>query len=395
MNSKPRIYAGLFYAQLTTAVILVALPTNQHFNMKYLILALLPLLLACSMKKEQPITDAEATAYAKQIDAAARRGNRNIINTVLDEDLFADEVAKAAGKSWNSGLKEGVKKGLVTQNFSRQVFESMGEDGTYEFVRQYQKDGVQHIIFRLFGDGWLNYHDFALAKYNDSIRARDIYLYLSGENLSKTMGALVMAMTKADDNNSIDIKQQAQVLPRIRLLQKQKQFEEAKRLLDGLPAEIRKEKAMQLVNVQLAAEMDEATYTAAMNEFEKSYGNDPTVQLALFDNYFLRGDYDRLFTVLDGIDKTVQDPVLDYFRATVYYKKGDKAAAVQRLEALHRKLPDFQPGALELLANYLEQNQIEKANTLAAGYRANKKFNQERLEQVLELYPDAAAQMRE
>lgn len=368
--------------------------TKPTTVMKVLYLFLLPLFFSCSLNKEQPITDAEATAYAKSIDSAVAKGDKNIINKVLDEDLFADEVAKAAGQGSNRGLKDGVKTGLQKQNLSRQVFASLGEDGSYEFVKQYGKDGTQHIVFRLFGEGGLNYHDFTLAKYHDKIKAKDIYIFLSGENLSKTMGGIVTAMMDANDKAAISLKEQSQRLPQIRSLYQQKKFEEAKRLFDGLPPGLRKEKGFQLLNVQITSGMDKDAYTGAMNEFEKLYGDDPTVQLALFDNYFYRGEYDRLLKVLDGLDKAVQDPLLDYYRASVYTKKGDEAAAVRYLEALQKKKPDFGPGALELLAHYMNKNEIKKADDVVAAYKANANLPQSRLADVKALYPDAAEKMK-
>lgn len=362
--------------------------------MKFLYLFLLPLVFSCSFKKEQPIADAEAVAYARSIDSAVLKGDKNIINNVLDEDLFAEEVAKAAGQGSSRGLKEGVKTGLQKQNLSRQIFNSLGTDGSYQFVKQYSKDGTQHIVFRLFGQGGLNYHDFALAKYEGKIRARDIYVYLSGENLSKTMGGIAAAMVAAADKNSMALKEQTQLLPQIQSLYQQKRYDEAKRIFDGLPADMRKQKGFQLMNVQIASAMGNEKYTEAMNEFEKLYGADPTAQLALFDNYFFRADYDRLLKVLDGLDKAVGDPVLNYYRALVYIKKKDNAAAINALEALQKAKPDFGPGTLELLAAYLQANEIDKANSLAASYKATPSFEQAKLDEVKALYPEAAEKIK-
>lgn len=393
MNRPLQKCGGLFRALIRPATNLAALP-NNHF-MQRLLFLLLPVLFACAGKKEQPITDAEATAYAKRVNAAVKAGDENAIDKMLDADLFAEEVVKAAGDDESTrGLKNGVKEGFQKQGLSRQILGNLGDDGSYEFVRQYQKDGVQHIIFRLFGEGGINYHDFTLVKFDDSIRAKDVYLYLSGENLSKTMGGLVDAMAKADDAGAMKVKDQAKALPEIRMLYQQKRFEDAKRRLDRLPEEMRQGKAMQLMNVLITAELDEGTYSRAMNEFERLYGGDPTVQLALFDNYFIKKDYNRLFKILDGIDKTVQDPVIDYYRAIVYSEKGDMDAAIGRLESVYKRLPSFQPAVLDLIANYLDQGKLEKAEPLVAAYKANKDFNQSKLRETMDLYPDAAAAMR-
>ena len=67
--------------------------------------------LACKpLIKEQPITKAEAIAYAKSIETAIEKGDKNILNRVLDEDLFADEVAKAAGQESNKETQAWCKR---------------------------------------------------------------------------------------------------------------------------------------------------------------------------------------------------------------------------------------------------------------------------------------------
>jgi tetratricopeptide (TPR) repeat protein len=362
--------------------------------MRLLFLSLVTLLVSCSFKKEQPISDAEALSYAKSIEVAVKKGDKDILNKVLDEDLFADEVVKAAGDVPKRGLKEGIKEGLRKQNLSRQIMNSLGEKGSYEFVRQYQKEGTQHIIFRLFGIGGFNYHDFVLVKYEDKIRAKDFYIFLSGENLSKTMGEVFITMMDADDKASISLKKQIKVLPQIRSLYQQKKFEEAKKIFNRLPGDMRRGKGFQLMNVLIASEMDTETYTEAMDEFERLYGGDPTVQLALFDNYFLRGEYDRDLKILEGLDSVVHDPLLHYYRALVYTKKGDEAAAVKHLEELHSKMPDFQAGALELLAHYMEDAEIEKANNVVAAYKANPNMKQLDLQGIRELYPSVAKKIK-
>ena len=355
-----------------------------HFVLGFSVL----ILTGCA-KKEQPVSKAEATAYAESITTYIKKKDKDFLNKVLDEDLFTDQVMKVAGEEGNRSLRNGIKKGLQQRNLSREIFSSIGDDGLYEFLKQYEKEGHQHIIFRLYGQSGINYHDFELVKYDNKISARDIYIYLSGENLSTTMAQIFSSVLKQSDGSNKLMNQYADNMKKLRSLQTQKNFTAAKALFDKLPSALKKERAFQLINLQITSEMDDDSYMEATNEFEKLYGNDASLQFAMFDGYFLRGDYTKALRVLDQVDSAVNDPLLDYFRALIYTQKKDPKTAVMYLEKLYKKMPYFETGVLELMANYIEEQRYEETNALITTYKKNTSFNQARLRDIQDLYPGA------
>jgi hypothetical protein len=346
----------------------------------HLVLGISVLILAgCTQKKEQPITKAEAIAYAENITASFKKNDRDFLEKVLDVDLFVDEVMKVAGDKGNRSLRDGIKKGLQSRNLSMEVFNSTGKNGLYEFLKQYEKEGHQHIIFRLYGESGINYHDFELVKYDNKINAKDIYIYLSGENLSTTMAQIFSSILEQSDGSNKLMNQYAENMTKLKALLLQKNYKAAKTSWDQLPLSLKNEKAFQLVNLQITSEMDDESYITATNEFEKLYGNDASLQFAMFDGYFLRGDYTKSLRVLDRVDSAVNDPLLDYFRALVYTQKKDDKTAIAYLEKLYKKMPYFETGVLELMANYIEARRYDETNALITNYKKNKSFDQSRL----------------
>lgn len=347
-----------------------------------------------TVKKEQPVTAEEAVAFARRIEAGISKGDENIINKVLDVDLFAAKVAVAANQKGNKSLMKGVKAGLQKQNLSKQLLGSLEQDGTsYQYVKQYEKDGHQHVIFRLFGDDGINYHDYEVVKIDNAVKATDIYVYLSGENLSQSMGQImttVMGYTNGDKTTDGYIN----TLLQLRQLSQAGKFAEAKKIFDGLPPQIRKERVFQILNTQISSNLDNDAYVEALREFEAAYGNDPSAQLLLFDGYFLRGEYDKSLQVLDNIDKVVNDPVLDYYRALLYNQKKNVAKGTEYLEKLHKRMPAFENGTLELLATYAEAGEWQKAQALVDEYKQSASFNEEKIKGILDLYPKAKKELR-
>ncbi len=351
-------------------------------------LFLLLLLTGCA-KKEQPVTKAEAIDYANGITAAVKKHDKDFLDKVLDIDLFSDEVMKVAGDKGDRSLRNGIIKGLKERNISREIFNAMGKDGLYEFLKQYEKEGHQHIIFRLYGENGINYHDFVLAKYGGKISAKDIYIFLSGENLSATMAQIFSSVLQQSDGSNQQMSEYAGNMKRLRVLRAQKNFKAAKAAFDQLPSGLKKEKAFQLIKLQITSELDNDTYIEALNEFENLYGNDASAQFAMFDGYFLSGDFAKALKVLDQVDSLVKDPLLDYFRALVYTQKKDDKTAVAYLEKLYKKMPYFETGTLELMANYIEMQRYPETNMLIADYKKNTSFKQSRLSDLHERYGEA------
>ncbi len=361
---------------------------KQHAIYFFLVL----LLTGCA-KKEQPVTKEEAITYANAITASIKKHDEPFLDKVLDLDLFAKEVMKVAGEKGSGSLRDGVMQGLKQRNISREIFSAMGKDGLYEFLKQYEKEGHQHIIFRLYGQNGINYHDFELVKYDDKISAKDIYIYLSGENLSATMAQIFSSVLQQSDGNNSQMIRYADNMKRLRALQTQKNFKAAKEAFDQLPPGLKKERAFQLIKLQIASELDNDTYTETLNEFEKLYGNDASAQFAMFDGYFLRGDFAKALKVLDQVDSSVNDPLLDYFRALIYTQKKDDKTAVLYLEKLYKKMPYFETGVLELMANYIEMQRYPETNALIAAYKKNTSFNQARLSDMKERYGEATGKI--
>ena len=178
------------------------------------------LLTGCSpAKKEQPVSKQEATTFAQTIESGIKRKDYTTLDHVIDIDLFANEIIKAADIKNQSSFKEGIKQELNSNKLSTEIIKTLGKNGTYQFIKAYEKTGHQHIIFRLYGDGGLNYHDFELVKYADKISAKDIFIYITGEPLSKTMAQVYStAMQAASTDGNASLSQYSKALIELRKL---------------------------------------------------------------------------------------------------------------------------------------------------------------------------------
>ena len=95
-------------------------------------------------------------------------------------------------------------------------------------------------------------------------------------------------------------------------------------------------------------------------------------------------DYDKALNAVNELDKMIdKDPLLDFHRAMCYTLMKNDAKRVECLERLLKNMPDFEDGILELLVDYLETSQFEKAKPLVDRFKSRSKFNQETLTLLL------------
>jgi hypothetical protein len=347
------------------------------------------LLSGCSSYKETPVTKEEAIQLSAVISSSIKNKKGTQFNELLSPDVFANRINAQTEKKGkiDRDLLVGVQSALKKNNMGNQIIQATEKDGMYDLVKQYEKDNKQHLIFRLQASNGLNYHDFELTKFKGKVCIADMFLYLTGENLSKSVGDIIQ---NYNNTNGTSSKQEAEVqkIRQVKNLLMEQKFTEAKSQFNSLPASLRSKKILQIMHLQICSELDSDTYMQALNKFESLYSKEPYMFLALIDSYILKKDYSKALKCIDKIDLLIdKDPFLDYYRALVYNLSQKSSDARIHLEKVYKNMPGFQGGALELMVNYLEADENEKARKIIESYKNNTTFNQEKLNAILERYP--------
>src|SRR5690349_3029297 len=102
---------------------------------------------ACS-QPEKPVTKEEAAAMAKSLKNNIAHRKSNWLNEVLDIKAFENRIREAAHNKLNETMLKGAMKSMESGDFGEQVIKNLGKRGTYELVKQYEKDNHQHLVFR-------------------------------------------------------------------------------------------------------------------------------------------------------------------------------------------------------------------------------------------------------
>lgn len=354
---------------------------------QFFCLALVGCLLA-SCSQPAIVTPKEAQGMALLIDSFINNKKPSSFGNLFSETAFGERIKNASGKNLPPGFSSAVNKQIRKNNLGGEIINSIRQDGSYELVKQYEKARVQHLIFRLFSaEGGLNYHDFELIKQKDKIYIADVFAYTTGENLSKSMADIGLSFEDMPETFLPKEERPVKNMQEIKILMLKGDYEQAKRRFEKLPAPLKKQKLFQILKLQIYSQLEEDAYAEVLNEFEKLYTDEPNMYLSLLDAYYTRKEYDKVLVAINKIDTLINtDPFLDYFRGLTYNLKDSSAGARKCFERLYTYKPDFQPGTLELIVNYLADNNFEKARPLITAYRNNPHFDQDMLQANLDMY---------
>lgn len=340
-------------------------------------------LIACH-RPEKAVTKAEALQFGKSLDSCIRKRNGRAFDELFNSTLLTKRL-KGNNILSETARARGIRDGLKKAGLGNQIINTLkSRDDSYALIKHYEVNGMQHLIYRLQGDGGLNYHDFELERHGGKVYIADMYIYTSGENFSKTLSDFLETSGDWDSKQ----KKGFHELDKIKQLYLTDRNIEAKKQFDKLDPEFTKQKSVQLIYVLICSKLDEKTYLEALDKYVAQYPNESNTFLLMLDVCFLKKDYDKASIYVEKLDSLIdKDPFLDYYRGLIVKSKGNPGDATKYLENLYVTMPEFSAGIIELIANYLDLEKYEQAKHVIKYYRDHDKFNQETLDYVLVMYP--------
>lgn len=355
------------------------------------IVCLLPftaLLYACHLP-DKPVSQQEAVTLAHQIERSVVNHNESFLNNIFEEKRFAQRVLEAAHQRLNFKLAAEAKAALTQAHWGHQIITATSGGGTYTLVHQYEKDGHQHLLFRLFeASSAINYHDFELVKTDQDIKVLDVYVYMSGEELSKTLAESLVMLTDKLSDMTPDDQQKVLHVRKINELIEAGNADEASQYFDQLPKDLQKQRLFQLVHLRIAIKQSDTTYLAALNQYKATFPNDPNLGLLMLDAYVLQKDYPSALNAVNNLDSALKkDPFLDYYRGLIYKLMADPTQSRTCLERLHQNMPKFGKGTVELLANFADNGHPDSAAMLVHEAEADSNITAEQLQAIETAYP--------
>jgi hypothetical protein len=310
-------------------------------------LAVVALLAAASCERSAPPppaptvvpSHAQAEAFAKAFEQAMATC-APAVNDMIDLDTLAKRGL--VGRALKPDIARGILAGMRSAGTVRQMLcQQFPPNTSYTLLRVRDVAGAPRPLFRVVigGEAGFNYQELELSLQADhQVRAVDMYIYTTGENLSLTLGQIINGAVNAG-NHGTDIGDAGDAMKRMRGQMNSGDYAGARATLQAMPAEIRDTKGMRIALVQATMNLDEASYLAEIERYKKDFPDDASIDLVSIDGAFLKKDFPGVLAIVDHLDKRLGgDPYLDVLRANAHFVAGDaKAALVDARRATTRE----------------------------------------------------------
>lgn len=193
----------------------------------------------------------------------------------------------------------------------------------------------------------------------------DLFLATTGKQLSVSLGAAAQLLIAPSDSvirklfnvKKVDRELMAQ-FREIGKLRREKRYLDAYRLIQGMPQEIRTQRVLLDLAIQLSQAVNDQEYYRQLELLAKHHGDDPTTAFMLIDHYFSRGDMAR---ANDSVDRMIarfgNDAALMNLKASIAYSTGNMSEATNHALESIRLEPDFEDGYWTLVTVHIATEQ--------------------------------------
>jgi len=331
---------------------------------KQLLLAALLLILK-TVAAQRPISSEEAGAAAKRIEAATNSGDAGVLDHFIDLDSLIGIMQQKSQALKDPAFRSGFAQPFKTSfaNYGQQIVTSIRQ-GNYRLIRNYETGGVRHLVFRMFGSGGLNYHDYTLIRVKDSVKASDVFVYTTDESVSSTLSKLVDMM----NNSAEHLPEEVSIMMKLNQQNKAKNYAGVKEQYEKMPDKYKENKAIQLIYITACHQLDLQLYQKAIEHFANSFPDAPSAYLMMIDFYYGRKEYEKGLAAIDKLDKLIgDDKALDFVRGNFYKLSGNRAESIACYERVYRYDPTLEMNTNALVHAYEEAGESAKAKAVLAG----------------------------
>jgi tetratricopeptide (TPR) repeat protein len=299
------------------------------------------------------VSQEECLNFAHSLEKAVKDGDSGTANRLIDWKALSEAATDGLGMpdKERANFGRGVIDALTSDTgFITTVHKQVIAGGSYRFIRCREMGGRKTVLFRLINQMGFNYHEFRLRKQAENVQADDVYIYLAGEKLSKTLRRSAIPFAQHFSRNWFEklTQSESEYIKHIDKFQalsdalRAKRYNEALRIYAGLPEALQKDKMILLMRYQAASQTSGEEVLKAAEDFRRFYPNDICLDFLLIDFYTLRKEHDKALESIDRLDKSLGgDAFLNSRRADMLYAKHETAKAYELVEKAIADSPDL------------------------------------------------------
>lgn len=337
--------------------------------------------------------DLLVSQLGNRLENSIHEGSTATFNELFDLDRFGklatyteyeDNKVKELKEGFNAGFSKGIS------SLPQKLIQTIEQGGFYDFLEYYYDiDSKSYrMLFRLFSEEeGINYHDFDLIKRGEKFYIQDIYIYLTGENLSETANKLyLMSLPKnifekiIDRDDSKDMNHMLKAVTS----QRNQENETAVSHLNQIQGKLSHTKIYHVIKILAAANLDESIYIEAMSDMLEDFGDDPTSHLLSIDYYYMKGDYKKAMEAIDRLEEETGDTFLNLQRGNIAFESNDLKGAIFYFEKVLEEFPTYETPSFSLISCYSSLENYEQCVTVMDKILANEVYTSEDLIEYVE-----------
>ncbi|MFK7749141.1 MAG: tetratricopeptide repeat protein [Kordia sp.] len=329
-------------------------------------------------------SDETYVEFAQKLEQSIHDNNPELFDNTVD-------VASLFGFS-NRELVESFKKRQVVDFLKPQlkigtsIHNQLINPNYFKYTKFYKKEGVPHIVFRLYSLDFINFMDFTLGIKKDNIVVTDIYSFYTGNLFSEMASEVYYKTVKRNSLSHYEMQAYQKAKNYLQL----GNYEEAYNLLVSIPVNKRNPRHYEFLLLAVS-NYSEDKLQEVITEMKTLKPDDARMHAYLnFQESFMQAtpNLDKLNTAIDNlVDYVGEDPIFDFYRGLIYDLETDFEKAVPFFDRLITEIPDFFEGYYYKLYGLLLQNEIDEALSLTTKMTESFTVNEEDLSFDLQEFP--------
>jgi len=314
----------------------------------------------------------ELVTFAIQIETTIKNGNPAYYNQCFNREFIINRiVSREAFKPGDEQTQEFID--VLNQIFDPGALLTnlVATGGSFTFIRAYQEEGVDKMLFRLSSNEGISYHEYQVDSYEGKIIITDGYIFNTGQTVSEmirnTYHEYVSGLCRYHEVHDL----------RIHNLMSAGKYRKAYKKWSSLPESIRHSEKYQLLGIRIAEKIDRKQYFRIYYEFSKYFPEEPGKYLIPLSGLVWQGYEQEALNNIDKLEDMIQgDPFLHLIRAQIYLKAGDPDGARHCLNTVIEAMPQCENGYISLLDLCLTRKNYDEATEvlgrLVAAFNAYK-----------------------
>lgn len=301
---------------------------------------LLALLLPTVRAADAAISDDEAAQFGRSLAALFNAGKSDEV--LRNIDLFA------LGNRGMHGLDlDDNERSEIVSGAARGLRESMGQQfkqwTSSRFIRVNEVAGEKRVFLRVVSAaGMFNFFDIVCArKAAGGLKAVDVFILLSGELMSATLRRSVLPAVLEQKKGMLErlVSTESEQMKAMPTLQQgtaallKGEYATALAAFESLPREVQTPQFVLQLRLQAAQRCGEQQCLKVIEEWERNYPGDPTLDMVSIDGCFLRKDFSGASRHLESLQiRTGPDGYLEIMRALMLKLDGRPVEAVKAVK---------------------------------------------------------------